>query len=135
MAGFVPDEGEAAILDLVCKRYLLDRDANLELGLFTNVSVTETTTHAALTEPAGTGYARIDLTDASWTGAADTRAYAQQTFTGGAGNWTGTVQGYFIATKASGGTKRLLFLEIDAAGPWQINNGDTYKVTPNFTAA
>src|SRR3990167_857346 len=118
MAGFVPNEGEAAIANLVCKRVLTDRDADLELGLFTNVAPDETMTHAALTEPTGTGYARITLTDASWTGAADARAYAQQTFTGGAGGWTGIVQGYFINTKAAGGTKRLLFIEIDAAGPY-----------------
>ena len=135
MAGFVPNEGEAAIANLVCKRVLTDRDADLELGLFTNVAPDETMTHAALTEPTGTGYARITLTDASWTGAADARAYAQQTFTGGAGGWTGSVQGYCINTKAAGGTKRLLVIEIDAAGPYTINENDTYKITPNVTVA
>lgn len=135
MAGFVPNEGEALALSVVVQRVLTDRDANLELGLFTNASVDETTTHAAITEPTGTGYARITLTDGSWTGAADTRAYAQQTFTGGAGGWAGTVKGYFIATKAGGGTQRLFFIEVDAAGPYTINENDTYKVTPNVTAA
>ena len=133
MAGFVPNEGEALIADVVVKRDLTDRIADLELGLFTNVAPAETITHAALTEPTGTGYARITLTDASWTGAADARAYAQQTFTGGAGGWTGSVQGYFICTK--GATKRLLFIEVDPNGPYTINENDTYKVTPNVTVA
>lgn len=135
MAGFVPDEGEAAIANLVCKRFLTDRDANLELGLFTNAAAGEATTHAAITEPTGTGYARITLTDASWTGAADARAYAKQTFTAGAGGWTGSVYGYFIATKAAGGTQRVLFMEIDASGPYTFAAGDTYDVTPNVTFA
>ncbi len=135
MAGFCPDEGEATIANMVWKRVLTDRDADLELGLFTNVSPGETITNATITEPTGTGYARITLTDASWTGAADARAYAQQTFTGGAGGWTGSIQGYFIATKAAGGTPRILAIEVDGAGPYTIGEGDTYKITPNNTHA
>jgi hypothetical protein len=135
MAGFVPNEGEALIADLVCKRVLTDRDATLKLGLFTNASVGETTALAAITQPTGTGYAVITLTDASWTGTADTRAYAEQTFTAGAGGWTGSVYGYFIYTVAAGGTARLLWLEVDALGPFTFAANDTYKVTPNFTVA
>jgi hypothetical protein len=135
MAGFCPDEGEATIANLTWKRVLTDRDADLELGLFTNVAPGETIAHSALTEPTGTGYARITLTDASWTGAADARAYAQQTFTAGAGGWTGSIQGYFINTKAAGGTKRILAIEVDASGPYTMGAGDTYKITPNNTHA
>jgi hypothetical protein len=133
MAGLTPDEGEKLIADVIYKRDLTDRIADLELGLFTNASVDETTTHAAITEPTGTGYARKTLTDASWTGATDTRSYAKKTFTGGVGGWTGTVKGYFICTK--GATKRLLHIEVDAAGPFTINQDDTYDVTPNNTVA
>jgi hypothetical protein len=135
MAGFTPDEGEKLIADMVCKRVFTDRDATLELGLFTNATAGETTTHAAITEPTGTGYARIVLTDANWTGAADARAYAKQTFTAGAGGWAGSVYGYFIATVAAGGTKRVLFMEIDPAGPYVFAQNDTYDVTPNVTFA
>lgn len=135
MAGFVPNEGEAMVADAIMKRSLTDRDADLELGLFTDAAPGETITEATITEPTGTGYARITLTDASWTGTGDTRAYAQQTFTGGAGGWTGDVVGYFIATKSAGGTPRLLFVEIDANGPYTINENDTYKVTPNISVA
>lgn len=135
MAGFCPDEGETLIANVVHKRTHADRDADLELGLFTNASVTETTAHSAITEPTGTGYARITLTDASWVITGDTASYAQQTFTGGAGGWTGSIRGYFIATKSSGGTKRLLYIEVDAGGPYTIAAGDTYKITPNITIA
>ena len=65
----------------------------------------------------------------------DTASYAEQTFTGGAGGWTGSVQGYFIATKSAGGTKRLLYVEVDGNGPYTINENDTYKITPNITIA
>ena len=133
MPGFLPDEGEAFVADMVIKNVTTDRGTNLELGLFTNSAPTETITEATITEPTGTGYARITLTDASWTGAADARSYAEQTFTGGAGGWTGSVYGYFIAT--TGTTPRLLAVEIDGNGPYTINENDTYKVTPTITVA
>ncbi|MEX2155098.1 MAG: hypothetical protein WD825_17265 [Gemmatimonadaceae bacterium] len=133
MPGFTPNEGEKLIADILYKRDLTDRIADLELGLFTNAAVDETTTHADLTEPVGTGYARKNLVDANWTGATDTRSHAMQTFTGGAGGWAGTVKGYFICTK--GATKRLVHIEVDPNGPYTINENDTYDVTPNNTIA
>lgn len=135
MAGLTPNEGEHVIAEVFYKGSSADRDADLELGLFTNSSVSETTTEAAITEPTGTGYARITLTDGSWSVTNDVASYAQQTFTGGAGGWTGSVYGYFIATKSSGGTQRLLHIEVDPAGPYTINADDTYKVTPSITVA
>ncbi len=135
MAGIVPNEAEKLIADIIFKRVLTDRDANLELGLFTNSTVSESTTLASITEPTGTGYARKTLTDGSWTGTADTRSYATQTFTAG-GAWTGSVYGYFIATKASGGTPRLLVLEVDPSGPYTFDgSGDYYEVTPVVSVA
>ena len=131
MAGFLPDEGESLLVDLMVKRILTDRDADLEMGLFTNSSPGETITEATITEPTGTGYARKTLTDASWTGTGDSRSFAQQTFTGGSGGWTGSIQGYFIATK--GGTQRLIAIEVDTNGPYTINENDTYKITPTIT--
>ncbi|MDH3790399.1 MAG: hypothetical protein OEU09_21085 [Rhodospirillales bacterium] len=135
MAGFTPDEGETLIAQVIHRRIHADRDADLELGLFTNVAPGEAIAHAAITEPTGTGYARITLADASWSVVGDTASYAQQTFTGGAGGWTGAVQGYFIATKSAGGTKRLLYVEVDGNGPYTINENDTYKITPNIAIA
>lgn len=51
MAGISPDEGETLRGNVVLKRVLTDRDANLELGLFTNTTAPETITEAAITEP------------------------------------------------------------------------------------
>lgn len=133
MAGFIPDEGEQLRANVLAKRTHVDRDADFDLGLFTNVAPGETITHAALTEPTGGGYARITLTDASWSVVAGVHSYALQTFTAGAGGYTGSVQGYFIATKSAGGTKRLVYIEVDASGPYTMNENATYKITPNNT--
>ena len=135
MAGITPNEGETLIARILGLRTHADRDADLELVLFTNASIDETITEATLTEPTGTGYARITLTDASWSISADVLSYAQQTFTAGSGGWTGAVQGYAIVTKSSGGTQRILWIEDDPNGPYTMNDGDTYKVTPNITIA
>lgn len=133
MAGFTPDEGETLIGQVIHQRTHLDRDANLELGLFTTAAPGETITEATIAEPTGGGYARIDLTDASWSVTGGVASYAQQTFTCSGTDYSANVYGYFIATKAAGGTQRLLYVEIDAAGPYDINVGDTYKITPNIT--
>ena len=133
MPGFTPNEGEAMIASLAINNVSTDRGTNLELMLFTNsTGVDETITEAALNEPSGTGYARITLTDGSWTGSADSRSYAQQTFTAG-GDWTGDVYGYAIVT--TGSTPRILSIEIDGNGPYTITENDTYKVTPTITFA
>lgn len=133
MPGFTPNEGEALAANLIYNNSDADRGSSMELALFTNVSPGETITEATLTEPTGTGYARITLADASWTGSADVRAYAQQTFTGGAGGWTGSIQGYAIVT--TGTTARILHIEVDSAGPYTINEGDTYRITPSNTVS
>lgn len=133
MAGFTPNEGETLIANVIGKRTHADRDADMELGLFTNVAPGETITEATITEPTGTGYARKTLTDASWSVAGDLLSYALQTFTAGAGGWTGSIQGYFIATKSSGGTQRCVFIEVDGNGPYTMAENDTYDVTPNIT--
>lgn len=130
MAGFTPDEAEVLIGTVLLQKDLTNRIADLELGLFTNTAPDETITHATITEPTGTGYARITLTDASWVPTGSVFAYAQQTFTAG-GNWTGTVKGYFVCTK--GASKKLLAVELDPGGPYTMNTGDTYKVTPSLT--
>lgn len=135
MAGFTPDEGETLIAQLIHQRTHVDRDANLEIGLFTNVAPGETITHATITEPTGGGYARKDLTDGSWSCVGGVASYAIQTFVAGVGGYTGAVRGYFIATKAAGGAKRLLYVEIDAAGPFTLNQADEYRITPSITVA
>lgn len=138
MAGFIPDEGKTLRARMVLQRTHVDRDADLEMVLFTNVSPTTSITFATLTQPTGTGYAAKTLTDGSWTinapsptGQPATSSYAIQTFTGGAGGWTGSVQGYAIVTKSSGGTRRILWIEVDPGGPYTIAEGQNYQITPN----
>jgi hypothetical protein len=133
MAGFTPNEGETLIANLIFANADVDRGTDLELLLFTNSEPGETITAATLTEPTGTGYARIDLTDGSWTVTDDTASYALQTFTTGTGGWSGSVQGYAIVT--TGTTPRILTIEVDPNGPYTFNENDTYDVTPNVTIA
>lgn len=113
MAGITPDEGEALVARILYRRDLGDRDANLRLGLFVNQTVSEAITHSGLSEPTGTGYGRLTLTDNNWSVTGDTATYPQQVFTAGSGGWTPEVQGYFIATAAASGTPRLLHIELD----------------------
>jgi len=133
MAGFTPNEGETLIANLIFANADVDRGTNLELLLFTDTSPGETITAATLTEPTGTGYSRIALTDGSWTVTGDTASYPLQTFTTGAGGWTGTVQGYAIVS--TGSTPRIVTIEVDPSGPYTFNENDTYDVTPNITIA
>ena len=135
MAGFLPDEGETLLLELAAQRILTDRDADLELGLFTNSAATETITEATITEPTGGGYARKALTDGNWSASGDESTYAQQTFTATGSAFTGSIYGYFIATKAAGGTQRLLQVEIDSNGPYTIPENGNYVMTPKLTAS
>jgi hypothetical protein len=132
MAGFTPNEGEKLIAQLIHLRTHADRPADLELGLFVDVAADESITEATITEPTGGSYARKTLTDGSWSIVDSVASYAQQTFTASGSAMTPDVYGYFIAT-TSGGTQRLLYVEIDGAGPYDIVEDATYDVTPNVT--
>jgi len=131
MAGFTPDEGETLIAQVIHQRTHVDRAATLELGLFTDVVPGETITEATINEPTGGGYARIVLTDASWNCSGGVADYAQQTFTVTTTDYSADVYGYFIASV--GTAARLLYVEIDTNGPYDLNVDDTYKITPNIT--
>ncbi len=136
MSGGTADEGAKVIADLLYVGSNADRGSSLQLGLFTNtgnLAALKALALTAITEPSGTGYARITLANASWSRSVGSSSYALQTFTAGAGGWTGQVYGYFIAT--TGTTPRLLHIEIDPAGPYTMNNGDHYDVTPNTLIA
>lgn len=113
MAGITPNEGEELVARIVYRRDLGDRDANLRLGLFTNSTIAETTNLAGITEPTGTGYARLTLNDSNWSVTGDTASHPQQVFTAGAGGWSPEIQGYFICTQSASGTPRLLHVELD----------------------
>lgn len=133
MAGFTPNEGKTVCSKLIYPNADDDRGSSLHLVLFTNVTPGVTITAAALTQPTGTGYAPITLTDASWSVVGDLSSYVQQIFTAGAGGFTGAIQGYAILT--TGTTPRILDIEVDASGPYTMSENDTYKITPNITIA
>jgi hypothetical protein len=134
MAGILPNEGEEMIVKILAGESALadERGTDLDLVLITNSTISETTTAGSLTQPTGTGYAPITLSDGSWTGSGDSRSYPIQTWTAG-GTWTGGVYGYAILTK--GTTPRIMAMELEGGGPYSLNDGDTYSVTPTITVA
>ena len=133
MAGIVPNDGENLIANLIFKNADANRGTDLQLGLFTNTSLSETSALADITEPTGGSYARITLTDGSWSVTGDTASYALQTFTATGGAYTGSIYGYFIAT--TGSVPKLLAFEVDSSGPYTMAENDSYDITPNITVA
>lgn len=124
----IPDEAETLILNMVLKSTLTDRDADLELGLYTNAGLTlETATEAALTEPSGGAYARKTLTDATWSVSGDEGTYPAQDFVPAGASWT-NVYGAFVATKAAGGTQRIIGIVPYPSAPVTIADGETFRV-------
>lgn len=132
LVGIVPNEGEDHMLDFYLNQTATDRGTNLQLGLFTNTTIGETTTHAAITEPTGGNYARITLTDGSWAQSVQGRLdYPQQQFAPN-GAYSAPVYGYFVCS--NGTTKRLVIAEIDPNGPYSFVANDTYDVTVRLSA-
>jgi hypothetical protein len=105
------------------------------LRLFVNnITPSETDVAATYTEASFTGYAAITTAGADWTiteGAPSAAACVQETFTSTANQATQNVYGYFFTRVTSG---RLWIAERFPDAPTPIsNNGDTIKITPNFT--
>lgn len=128
MAGIIPDEGKTLLTNLIFKGGDVNRGTNLELGLFTNTSVSATTTLADLVEPTGGSYVRITLTDASWSLSSGYAVYAKQTFQPVGTAYAQPIYGYFIVTK--GTAPKLLCLEVDPNGPYTISTAGLYDITP-----
>jgi hypothetical protein len=134
MAIVLPDQGESMILEMAVGKTAVQ---NLILRLYTsNTTPAETDTESTYTETTFTGYSAITLTAGNWsvTGTAPSSAgYAQQTFTSSAGSQNVNVYGYYFTQVTSG---KLIWVERFTDGPYNIaNNGDTIRVTPNFTMA
>ena len=128
----LPNQGEQITLEAMVGK---TAGQNLVLRLFkSNTTPDESTTEASVTEANFTGYSAITLTAASWSytaGDPGTIAYAQQTFTSSAGSQSQAVYGYYLTQVTSG---KLVWIERFTDGPYTIvNNGDTIKVTLNFT--
>lgn len=127
----VPNNGEGDALE-----YFVNRASpqNLVLRLYTsNTTPAETDTAATYTEAAGSGYAAITLTGASWAapveGAPSSIGFAQQTFT-----LTGALDafGYYMTRVTSG---RIALAERFTSAPFSIPaGGGTIRITPQITA-
>lgn len=127
----IPNEGETLLLNMLLKRILTDRDADLEVLLYTNVGLDlETATEAALTEPTeGGGYVRVSLTDANWVVSGDEATHAVIDFVPSGASWAG-VHGAAIVTKSAGGTQRILGIGPFPAAPVTVADGQTFRVDP-----
>ena len=131
----IPNEGETLALELILSRILTDRDANMELGLYTNSGLDlETATEAALTEPSDGGYARKVLTDGTWVISGDDGSHVALDFTAVTTPMTG-IQGTFIATNAAVGTKRILSIIAYPSAPLSIPVGEALRINLAATGA
>jgi len=133
MAGIIPNEGKQLVANLITINSAVDRGTNLELGLFLNPTIPTTITAADLLEPIGGGYARIILTDGSWTNTSGVGVYANQTFTATGSSYTGSIYGYFIVT--TGTVPRIISIELLSGGPVTMAKNDTYTITPQITVS
>lgn len=130
MAGIVPDEGKTLLTNLIFKGGDVNRGTDLELGLFTNATVSTVTTLADIVEPTGGTYARKNLADANWSLASGYAVYAKQTFQALGSDYGQPVYGYFVATK--GTSPKLLCLEVDPNGPYLLAVEALYDITPKI---
>ena len=111
---------------------------DLDLKLFTNnLTIADDDVEGDYTEASGGGYAEAELTAASWTvstvGGVSTAAYPKVTFTfTGALDGSATIYGYYVCQRTSG---KLLWSEKAGTPFTPANNGDTFDVTLNITAA
>ncbi len=135
MGGKLTNEGEIDIISWYLKNLQTSRGANsLYLGLYTDTTEpAENITLATITELALTGYARIQLNDADWSGAADVATNLAKTFTAGE-DW-GNVYGYFICNVASGTAGEIIFVEHFSTGPFNVADTKTIEITPKITVA
>jgi hypothetical protein len=126
MAGFSPNEGLNYLGNIIYKGATQE---NLTLGLFTNVTddLTETSVWADVTQPSGSGYAEVSLTQGTFTVAADGFVtYPQQSWTANADWSPGTVYGYYVRNNA--GTPKLLHVQYRDGGAFDMTLGRVYTV-------
>lgn len=111
-------------------------DTTLYIGIYTSPTTEpgETAVINDLTEPSGSGYARIALTRGTWVVSGSAATYAQQTFAASGGSW-GACYGYFVATSSAGTGGALMYVEQFSSGPYSIGDGDSIKITPSVAVA
>jgi hypothetical protein len=128
MAKFVT-EGLNRIVDILFGAQSVD--ATLYLGLYMNA--TEPALSAGLsglTEPAGSGYARLPLTRGSWILVGALATYASQVFNNSGTNW-GDIRGIFICTTVTGTSGKLLSVD-HLAQAIAVADGESMTVLPKM---
>ncbi len=135
MSGKLVNEGEIDIISWYLKNSQISRGADsLYLGLYLDTTEPEEDiTLATITELALTGYARIQLNDADWSGAADVATNLAKIFTAGE-DW-GNVYGYFICNVSTGTAGEIIFVEHFSTGPFNVADTKTIEITPTITVA
>lgn len=128
---YTPAEGLKVMAELIFKQANADRGSSLELGLFTNSSgLSASSVLADITEPTGGTYARIALTDASWTVDANALAeYAKQTFVAIGSAFSAPIYGFFIAT--TGTAPKLFHFQVESSSA-TVSENESYSVTPKI---
>lgn len=126
MAGITVNEGLSYFGNILYKGATQE---DLTIGLFTNAagSLTETSTWSNVTQPSGTGYAEISLSQGTFVVDANgTVTYPQQQWTAGA-DWTGgDVQGYYI--RNNNASPVLCHVQERDDGGFAMTNGRIYTV-------
>lgn len=134
----VPDEGAAALLEIIFNDSRAVGESALTLKLFCNdTALADSDTAATFTEASGGGYAAKTLANGSWTVASDgsgieTASYAQQTWTfTGALDTNTTVYGYYVVDADN----TLIFAELLGSAVTPVSSGNYISVTPKFQAS
>jgi len=123
------DEGENRVADILFGSQAVD--ASLYIGIYNDTAEPgETATLASISELSGNGYARKTLSRGTWSVSGANASYAEQTFTASGGNW-GPCYGYFIAS-SSDNSGKLLCVEHFSDGPYDVDDGQSIKITPTI---
>jgi len=126
MAGITVNEGLEYLGNIFYKGATQE---DLTLGLFVNASGTldEASEWADITQPSGSGYAEISLTQGNFVVGTDgTITYPQQTWNATADWSPGDVYGYYIRNNA--GTPVLVHIQYRDDGVFTMLNGRVYTV-------
>ena len=126
MPGITVDEGKNYIGNVLHKGATQE---NVTLGLFTNASGTLDTTSqwSDITQPSGSGYAEISLTQGNFVvSATGVITYPQQSWTASADWSPGDVYGYYVRNNA--GTPILLYIQYRDDGVFSMTDGQVYTV-------
>lgn len=131
MPGITVDEGRTYFGNILYKG---GTQEELTLGLFTNAAgtLTATSVWADIAQPTGTGYAEIDLSQATWVNTNGILTYPQQQWTAAA-DWNLPVQGYYVRNRNA--SPVLVHIEYRNDGGFTMLNGRIYTVDTSIDSS